>query len=310
MPTIPTTAPRRKTKAPARAVNVSEVCQEIQSLQRRWSVLVKSRIMQENRLKAIIAGTMGYSSGLDESERKELFAQAGQVIKEVNEGGSHCYEDVIKSTMIGISAFKGTQEIVFKQMVQLAAALPVAGWAEEADQRGLGLGRVAVVVGECGDLSNYSSPAKVWKRMGCAPFEFNGQTRMGSSWKKGKPSLPAEKWTEFGYSPRRRSIAYVIGELILKSNRDARTGWKGPYLLRYEEAKASALANRPDWTRCPKCDGSGKTARGSACANCKGTGEVAKHCHLHGLLLATKLFLKRLWQTWHGQSTDWVDPRA
>jgi hypothetical protein len=40
---------------------------------------------------------------------------------------------------------------------------------------------------------------------------------MGATWRY-KGGLPAEEWTAFGYSPRRRSIAYLIGANLLRGN--------------------------------------------------------------------------------------------
>ena len=41
--------------------------------------------------------------------------------------------------------------------------------------------------------------------------------RMGATWKS-KGGLSAAEWEEFGYSPRRRSVAFVFGENLVKLN--------------------------------------------------------------------------------------------
>src|SRR5207253_1386283 len=99
------------------------------------------------------------------------------------------------------------------KMKQLVVQLPVYAWLKQKEQRGLGVPNTAIIIGETGDLANYANPAKVWRRMACAPWEFDGKTKMGATWKGKKKgeALPKEEWTAYGYSPRRRSIAWLIG---------------------------------------------------------------------------------------------------
>lgn len=362
-------------KSPAAApVPLPELCHNLQSLQRQRAVIIKSRNMQANRLQAVVAGTLGYSSGLEEDARKKKFQEAGRLIKKVvaearaahlaqqadaangvrknlSEYGypAHPFARVIVTTMYGIDAFNAHKKQLERQMVEAAAGLPVAGWVLRPEQRGFGLLFLAIVVGETGDIDNYPNPAKVWKRLGCAPWTFEGKTLMPATWRVGREgTLPKCEWEACGYSPRRRSIAYLVGECLVKLNYlkpvggddcesetenhsepadDTSEGQAGgddpleteksdappgPYRLRYLEAKANALANRPDWTRCPKCDGAGRGDRGGKCAGCDGTGKLAKRCHLHGMLLATKLLLKNLWVQWNPARAAelGVQPRA
>lgn len=244
------------------------LCQELQALQRQRAVYIKSRVMVSNRLQAIIAGTMGYHSGMKDTERQKVFGEAGKYIKAVVKGETDSPQRALILTHhAGIAEFERMQAALEKEMQALAKQLPVAEWAQSPDQRGFGLLRLAVVIGETGDLSNYANPAKVWRRMGCAPYTKDGKTAMGKTWRCGKEGkLHAEDWEDFGYSPRRRSIAYMIGELLLKLN-------DGPYRARYDETKARAAEKHPEW---PKL-----------------------RCHLHGMLLATKLLFKNLWIEWN-----------
>jgi hypothetical protein len=243
--------------------------------------------MVANRLQAIVAGTLGYHSGMLESERMKAFAQAALLIKDIAAGKHTCELDALVLThMAGIVEFDRMVGGLEKSMVQLAKQLPVASWVAQPEQRGFGLLMLAVVIGETGDLANYANPAKVWRRLGCAPFQKDNETLMGATWRsrtKGT-KLSAEEWEEFGYSPRRRSIAYLIGVGLLKQNTmaigtddaatETETPTVGPYCRRYDESKAKLAAAHPDY---PK-----------------------GRCHNHGMLLATKLLLKNLWIVWHG----------
>jgi len=276
--------------------SVPKIATELQSLQRQRAWHLKSRNMMANRLQATVAGTLGYRSGLKESERTAVFREASKLIKQIVDGEvASNLKGIVLATTEAIKGFNNNKKFLEKQMLAFAKQLPVAPWVEHVDQRGFGLPFLAIVIGETGDLANYANPAKVWRRLGCAPHTFDGKTLMGATWRSGKHGkLPASEWEEFGYSPRRRSIAYLIGESLVKHNQD------GPYRKRYDETKLGASRKHPEWIRCPKCEGTGKKgAMKTTCGACKGTGEVWMHCHLHGMLLATKRLLRNLWIEWN-----------
>ena len=270
MPTAVKSKPkaRAKTKVTSNSSDMlSSLCLELQRSQRKRAIVIKSRIMQANRLQAIVAGTLGYSAGMNEKHRLKKFAEASALIEAVKYGEQeHDLQSIINATLEGIRAFDIEQVVIERDMMEIAKQLPVVDWVKDEQQRGFGLPLLAVVIGETGDLNQYAGPAKVWRRMGCAPFESHGKVHMGSTWRFGKEGkLSADEWTAFGYSPRRRSIAYLIGDCLIKAN-------KSIYRARYDEAKATIAAAHPDYQ--------------------------PMRCHRHGMLLATKLLLKNLWVAW------------
>jgi hypothetical protein len=170
-------------------------------------------------------------------------------------------------------------------MTKLAAILPVAGWILDPEQNGAGLLTLAQIVGECGDLSNYPSPAHLWSRMGAAPYTAEGRTQMGSTWRRatnGQPRLSAEEWTDYGQCIRRASLTHIIGDNLIKQN-FIRTKTKagktkktpGPYRSRFDEVKKASKKSKDhkDWP-----DG--------------------RH-NKHAVLLAGKRFLLELWKQWN-----------
>jgi hypothetical protein len=273
---------------------VTSLAQKLQELQRQRVIYIKSRIMMSNRLQALVAGMTGYCSGLSEAERKVKFAEAAVHIKAVlKDSVESPAKSIIVVHNIGIEELLKMQAAMEKEMLIVAGQLPVAEWVADEEQRGFGLLSLATVVGETGDLNNYANPAKVWRRMGCAPWQFNDVTLSGASWKSGKDGkLPSVEWEAFGYSPRRRSVAYVIGENIIKQNGD------GPYRARWLEAKQRVFETHPEWnwTPCTACKNA-KSKRDD-CPTCGGTGHKCGRAHNHGMLLATKLLLKNLWIEW------------
>lgn len=252
----------------------ASICRQLQELQRQKATFLKSRIMIDNRLTANVSTMMGYSAGMEEKERKAVRAEAETLIaalakgKPVEEKWANIAQQIVgvvasvQASSNGFDTFLGGVE---KEMSRLAKQLPAAAWINDTDRRGFGILSLATVIGETGDLSLYANPAKVWKRLGLAPF----QGKMPSTWRRCRDGkLSAEQWTEIGYSPRRRSIMFVVGENIVKQN-------KGSYRKRYDEAKAAAHVNHADWSN--------------------------GRCHWHGMLLATKRLVLDLWKEWNRQ---------
>lgn len=273
--------------------NLPEVCMELQRLQRQRAMNIKSKIKIQNRLVAIVASTLGYTAALDEDAREEMFQKARDLIVEIENGKAHQIAPLVKHTKIAFNGFDEFVEGLEKEMLTLAKTLPVAAWVQKPEQRGFGLLSLATLVGEAGDLNNYENPSKLWRRFGLAPFESRGKVQMGATWKSGvNGSLSAEEWTQFGYSPRRRSIAFLFGENILKQNTDV-------YRQRYDQVKKEYEPKHPDRVLCPTCKGRGSVS-GKKCQKCKGKGKIMLRAHRHSMLLATKLLLKNLWLEWTG----------
>lgn len=273
-------AAKTKTKAkpkppPTPRMDVATLSKELQDLQRERVQYIKSKNMVANRLRAIVATLSGYRTEWTDEERKKAFKEAQDLIDRIRKGEEpgHPLGKVVVAHTEAIALFEEPLAELEKSMVRLAEILPVAKWVLSPDQKGFGLLGLAIVVGECGNLSDYANPAKVWKRLGCAPFTSGGKTLMGSTWRRGKEgSLNSEEWTAFGYSPRRRSIAYLIGDGLMKQN------GPGPYRKRYDEAKAAYAARfaGQDKKRYPP-----------------------NRAHLHGMLLCTKRLLRELWVEWN-----------
>ena len=201
---------------------IAEICIGLQALQRQRARYIKFRIMNSNCLEAIVAGTIGYHTGMTKAERIAVFKKAKALIKKIVKGEAE-QNPLVLTANDAIQNFAREQKVTEKEMLKMVKQLPVASWVEQPEQRGFGLLFLAIVVGETGDLSNYSNLYKLWRRLGCAPYTKGGETLMGATWRgrgngKRGERLHASDWEEFGYSPRRRSIAFLIGENIVKQN--------------------------------------------------------------------------------------------
>lgn len=290
---VPTVTRIRKNKilvATTRA-EVAEVSLELQRQQKQRNAIMNSRIRIHNRLKAVVAGGMGYENNLTKAQRIKLFKKASELIDAVVAGDQdHPLKDLIMTMMRAVSECDILEDNVRKTMENVARKLPTANWSEEPEQRGFGIFSLAKLIGETGDLYNYDDYRKACKRMGCSPWHHNGECHMGSTWRRLK-SLPGSQWTEFGYSPSRRSQMFNIVEALYRTNGE------GEYRTHYLEVKEEARKRYPEWFQC-SCDGTGKNVSGGECHECQGKGEKRMHAHLHAHLMVARLIIKRTWQAW------------
>jgi len=100
--------------------------------------------------------------------------------------------------------FEASRKEVEKHMEREAKKLPAFAWVQGI--KGFGVGSLAAVIGETGDLSNYSTHSKLWKRLGLAVINGERQRRVSG----------ADAMLH-GYSPSRRSIVWNIGQCVFKA---------------------------------------------------------------------------------------------
>lgn len=266
----------------------ADTCRQIQEIYRQRNHLLKTRIMLDNRLVAYVASELGYFAGMEEDDREARWKAARELIKQIEAGDdSSC--DAVKARVSGLvlhdrntrGNFQSLLDGYEKQLAALGEQLPAADFAKGI--KGFGVLRLACIIGETGDLSNYANPAKVWKRLGLAPF--NGQ--MPSTWRR-KGGLSAEEWTAVGYSPRRRSSMFVITDLLVKGNYIYDRGEDGKvmkgddgkkckqpdyYKAYYDKVREESEVKHPDWT--------------------------PNHHKYHSHLLMAKRLVLNLWVRWN-----------
>jgi hypothetical protein len=76
------------------------------------------------------------------------------------------------------------------------------------ETKGLGIGLLAQIIGETGDLSLYATPSRTWKRMGLAVMK-NGERQ--------RRFADRELAIEAGYVPRRKAIMWNLSEALIKA---------------------------------------------------------------------------------------------
>lgn len=284
---------------------ISEIVAEIQALQRSRRWYLKMRDMNANPIRSLVAGKLGFTTDMTDEEREKKFSEAQKLINKIVKGKIQVPEmqEFVMAANMAISNFNAKKEMYDEEMVVAVKKLPMAdAFCDHPDRRGFAHLFLAEFLGETGDLFNYSTVAKVWKRMGSAPFEKNGEIHMGSAWmkqKKLKGKLSDDDWKDLGYCPRRRSILYLMGKNMRNQNwrvppvKEKITkkilvpGVAGPYRAKYEKKKAEWQARFPEELG-------------------KGPGKGPGHSDLQGMLVASKLLAKDITLAYWAQDPSFV----
>ena len=139
-----------------------------------------------------------------------------------------------------------------KAMEKAAKDLPVFPFVESI--RGAGALGLATIIAETGDLSNYAYPAKVWKRLGYAPYDGHA----GSTWKREKwrpRALTKDEWITNPFSGERYALMAQIATWLVNSqwigaakSKSGEGEPNGPYGAIYATRRARTKETHPDWT--------------------------------------------------------------
>lgn len=212
--------------APAEAV--TPIIDQIRAHHRKRCFMMEQRKRSNLALGSFLRMALGWRKDLPEDERERIAAEAAGYIKT----GEGPFADVIAANELAREPFERIERECLRQMEKLAKSLPC--WVTFGEPiRGFGAASLAVIVAEAGDLSSYSTDAKLWKRMGLAVL---GGIRQGGLSRSAK----AEDWIAHGYSPMRRSRMWNIGDSLIKGNRD------GKYRTIYLQRKVHERQRDPE----------------------------------------------------------------
>ena len=206
---------------------IGETIHTITTMHRERNFAMEQRKRANLALGAYLRVGLGWSKDLPEAERKKIAAAAADLTAD-----HETYGAMISAVELARAPFESVEKTALKEMTRLAETLPV--WESFGKNvRGFGAGSLAVIVGEAGDLSNYSTVSKLWKRMGLAVMDGVRQGGLAKG-------AGADAWIEHGYSPVRRSRMWNIGDTLIKGNRD------GEYRTAYLARKEYELARDPE----------------------------------------------------------------
>lgn len=215
----------------------------------------------------------------DEKQRKAFNEQTAAIIKAARTSeGDPVIVELIQATDHGRAPFDAMRKAAEKKMAELAETLPVAEWVRDS-VHGAGMLGMATIVAEAGDLSNYPNPAKLWSRLGYAPFDGHA----GSTWKRAtwRPrSLTADEWVEHPFAGERYALMFSIADSLWRAQwvsakkAGAEEGHAdGVYGEVYAARRAHTFTTHPDWSK--------------------------MHRRMDALRVMMKKFLADLWSEWH-----------
>jgi len=263
-------------KAPERTQ--AEIIAEIKYLHRLRLHAMGNQQVLDRRLESLVRVQFTeWTPDASKEERAVYKKQVQQIIAQARKGvGDPLIIGAVKRTDLARKPDDTARDDLEKQMERLARTLPAAPWVKGVC--GAALGGVAMIIGVAGNLSNYANPGKLWKRLGLAPYQGHAaSTWMVEDWRP--RSLTKDEWTELGYSPRRRSIAYQIGEPLFRAQwvgaaktEDGNGRPKGPYGEVYARRRAHTAITHPDWTK--------------------------MHAHKDAMRVMTKTYIRDLWVAW------------
>jgi hypothetical protein len=279
-------AEKAKHALPSPPPDIAETIADLRYQHRRRCYAMESRKRVHLSLLALLRTALGWSKALPLAERKRIADQARALVElgevehvygqEVPIGPTYGpWRDLILASLKARELFDRPEEEATKAMERLARLLPVYPWAKAV--KGLGDGSLAVIIAEAGDLSNYPTHSKLWKRMGVAVM---GDIRQGGLPK----SAPKALWIEHGYSRTRRSRLWNVGASLIKAqvrNVKDEAGERtdesmaiGPYGERYLARKAYESARVPEMSPI--------------------------HAHRRAQRYMEKRLLRDLWNAWQG----------
>ena len=134
-----------------------------------------------------------------------------------------------------------------REIRKLARQLPVWEWVK--DVRGCGELSLALIVGAAGNLSNYSGPDKLKKRLGLAPYKG----KACSTWRR-EGGLSKEEWVETGYKPSRGAVHWNLGKCFIRAGGEYKEIYDARVVRDYHKSVAKGLTpvttvakTRKDW---------------------------------------------------------------
>lgn len=208
---------------------IAEITQLVR-MRRRWHKAEKSLVLQG------LAMARALTDG-DKDEAKRIFGLVAS---------GKCDDLTAVMAITPFLAAKANLEAdrkpIEKQLRKMARSLPVwKSWAEGV--KGFGDLRLAIIVGECGDIGGYRNPSCLWKRMGLAVIDGQRQRRVAN----------ADAALLHGFNPERAAVSWNLASEIVKAQirRDKETDAVraiGGYGQVYLDRKAYE-ASRDDLTK-------------------------------------------------------------
>ena len=260
---------------------LADLINQIKAAHRDRCFAMEQRKRADLSLGSFLRMVLGWRKDLPEKERKAIAAEAARLQKGDVES---VWSEMIRASHSGKAQFEEVEKDRAREMERLAKQLPAWG-TFGVSVRGFGPLGLAIIVAEAGDLDEYASHSKLWKRMGLAVIDGARQGIVSSGLTGAARSAA---WISHGYSPVRRSRMFTIGDALLKGNGN------GPYRAAYAHRRAWTQKTHPEWWL---------DAKGESKLNKQGM-PSSSHGHNDAQRYMEKRLLRDLWRAWRGATCE------
>jgi hypothetical protein len=234
-------------------MTVADAVNEIRRHHRRRRFAMKIQQKLDRALESFLrVNATEWSPELAEADREKINKEVKALIKDIRAGKPSEFSDVVHTSDEARAPADTMREASEKRMGDLAMQLPVYPWVESI--RGAGALGLATIVAEADDLSRYETPAKLWKRLGFAPFDgFAGSSWKRDSWRP--RALTKDEWIANPFSGERYALMHQIAvwlvnaQWIGKAKSDTGEGKpNGSYGEVYAARREHTIETHPDWS--------------------------------------------------------------
>lgn len=279
---------------PSGPPDIAALCISIQEhqVERKFSIQMEAAIVQ--RISARVVRAIGLDHDASEVSRKSAWARAERIVRRAFAGDAQEESDLeIANALadnLSMSAAAIKPVVAFRNQVEAlmdAKAEHLPGFGLTLRTAGFKARGLAVIVGEAGNLSNYATIRKLWRRlgMGMAPGH---EAHAYSTWKR--IGLPTGEWDtpEFpgqplraGYQPKRLGQIYGVVTVPLVMMKA-----KNRYGEVYAARRARTAVTHPTGTL----------------AECRADPNrwTLAHSHADAQRVMTKALISDLWSEWRG----------
>jgi hypothetical protein len=268
--------------------SIEETCGAIVALQRARRFAIKSQQRSDRAVESFLAPMLGYRFGMGKQEALAIWKQAGAARRAIEKGDPtirlapevEACRPVVELAYGGRAPWDRHRKTVEEQMQALGALLPPAPFV--AGVRGFSTLGLAIVIGETGDLSNYATKERVWKRLGLAVIGGDRQR------KKTDPAAAAAH----GYSPQRRAEMWALTDSMFRHQ------WAGD---RDADGKAPLKSGKPVAVPAHAVGPYGEVY-GRRRAHTAGREWTKSHAHDDARRVMCKALIEDLWRVWQGKN--------
>ena len=252
-----------------------ETIASIKALYKQRNDIIRAHGNLTRQVTSICYHAAGFNTFLPEKERAAAM-KAGNRLLAALKIGDPAAETVFDSAgyLLGVierSEFDKQKHLIEKKMAVAVGSLDMDLFIKEV--RGFSHTQLANIIGEAGDISNYGTVSRLWKRMGLAVIDGVRQSKQTDK----------SKALDHGYNPSRRSAMWNIGETIIKAqvrnikdedgNKTGESSAIGYFGQVYLDRKKDYAASHPEKSKA--------------------------HIHNDAKRYMEKRLLKMLWQAWN-----------